>query len=150
MKYFILIVLILAADRGTKLLITQNMSPGDSIAVIDGVFHISYIRNHGAAFSILQGQTLLLGIFTALLITAGIVFVFLNRKSEDRMMMCSVCMIIGGGLGNLIDRISVGYVVDFLDFRVFPVFNFADICVTLGCVLMCLCVIRKDSKAKNE
>ena len=84
MKYFILIVLILAADRGTKLLITQNMSPGDSIAVIDGVFHISYIRNHGAAFSILQGQTLLLalyGLFFACIIglIVGIMSVVKNK-----------------------------------------------------------------------
>lgn len=150
MRYFVLIIIIVLADRGTKWLITAKMSPGDSSAVIDGVFHITYVRNHGAAFSILQGQTLLLGLLTALLIAAGLVFLFKNRDSKDRLMMCSVCMIIGGGLGNLIDRIYAGYVVDFIDFRVFPVFNFADICVTLGCALLCVSILRKDSKSENE
>ena len=88
--------------------------------------------------------------FSLTILFAGLVFVFLNRHSEERMMMYSLCMIIGGGLGNLADRIAKGYVVDFIDFRVFPVFNFADICVTIGCVLLCFSILRKDIKTKNE
>lgn len=149
MRYFVLILSILALDQGIKRLIVSNMDLGESNAVIDGIFHITYIRNHGAAFSIFRGQTVLLEIVTGILIVAGIAFMLIKRNSEDRLTMYSVAMIIGGGLGNLIDRVFMGYVVDYLDFRVFPVFNLADICVTCGCILLCFSII-VGGKEENE
>lgn len=149
-RCFVLIFCILAADQGIKWYVTNNMALGESNAVIDGIFHITYIRNNGAAFSIFKGQTALLGIVTGVLIIVGLVFLYIRRYSENKLMMYSVSMIIGGGIGNLIDRIRLGYVVDYLDFRVFPVFNLADICVTTGCILLCLSILINGGKETNE
>lgn len=146
MKYFLIIILILAGDQISKWAITSNLSLSESIPLIENVLHITYIRNTGAAFSMFEGQATVLGIFTAVLVTAGLVFIYVKRKSEDRLMMVAVSMIIGGGIGNLIDRAAYGYVVDFIDFRVFPVFNVADICVTLGCALLIVYVLTSGGK----
>jgi signal peptidase II len=141
MQYFLLVLVILAADQGIKWLIADRMVVGQSNAVAEGFLHITYIRNRGAAFSILEGRSYMLAAVTGVLICAGIIFLFVNRNSKNKMMMYSAAMIIGGGIGNLTDRIRLGYVIDFIDFRVFPVFNFADICVTIGCVLLCVSIL---------
>lgn len=142
MRYFIVIICILAADQGIKWIVTQNMSQGESNAVIEGILHMTYIRNHGAAFSFFQGHSQILGIVTAVFIAGGLVFIYVKRKTGERLMMYSAAMIVGGGAGNLVDRATMGYVVDYIDFRIFPVFNLADICVTVGCMLLCVSILK--------
>ena len=149
MRYFLLIFAVLGIDQGIKWMIATNMSAGETSALIEGMFHITYVRNRGAAFSFFQGHADILAIVTALLLCAGLVFVIINKNSKNKLMMYSVSLITGGGIGNLIDRIRLGYVIDFIDFRVFPVFNFADICVTCGCVLLCLSILLFEEKDKK-
>lgn len=149
MRYYIIIGILVALDQCTKLIVDKNMAPGESIGVLDGIFHITHIHNTGAAFSFFTGHAMLLGIVTGVALLAGLVFVFIKRNSGSLLLMIPVCMIIGGGIGNLIDRFSKGYVIDFIDFRVFPVFNLADIFVTVGCVLLCVYALvggRKDAR----
>ena len=131
--FLIISAALVGCDILTKYLITSNMSVGETIPIIDGVFHLTYVKNTGAAFSILTGQRLFL-ILLPLIIVVALVFYIIVKKPKSKLLVLSFSMIIAGGVGNLIDRISLGYVIDFLDFRIinFPVFNFADICVTLG------------------
>jgi len=122
----------------------------ESIPVIQDVFHITYIHNTGAAFSIMAGQISLLILLPLFMIIAAVVFMFVMRKKGHPMLMTSVALIAGGGVGNLIDRMMLGYVVDYLDFRVFPIFNLADIAVCIGCGLLILYVLFFDGKQKDE
>ena len=122
----------------------------ESVPVVQDIFHITYIHNTGAAFSIMEGKISVLILLPMLMIIAAIVFMIVMRKKGHPLMMTSVALIAGGGLGNLIDRMALGYVVDYLDFRVFPIFNLADIAVCVGCGLLILYVLFIDGKQNNE
>lgn len=141
MIYVLLIVAVIVLDRIVKIAVSTNMDPGESIPVIDHIFHITYVQNTGAAFSLLQGHPTLLIALPAIVIGIGIIFVCVNSKTYNKVFLGSVSLICGGGLGNLTDRMSQGFVTDMFDFRVFPVFNVADICVCVGCGLLMLYMI---------
>ena len=147
--YILIIVIAVALDQLVKYLVVHGMALGESIPVIDGVFHITRFHNTGAAFSSFEGQRVLLIALPCILITAGLIYMW-RHKEASRMLLVPVAMIIGGGIGNLIDRACLGYVVDMFDFRVFPIFNVADSFVTVGCILLCIYVlISPDSKKKE-
>lgn len=146
MKYIILFFIILGLDQLSKWLVSLNMALGESNAVISDFFHITYIRNTGAAFSMFAEHTLVLGLFAGVVVLGLLIFVFLKRKTASPLFLISLVMIASGGMGNVIDRLARGYVVDFFDFRVFPVFNVADIFVTLGCTLILFYTIFIDDK----
>ena len=150
MLYLLLIVGVIVLDRVVKIAVTTNMEPGDTIPVIDPIFHITYVQNTGAAFSMLQGHPTLLIVFPAIVIGIGIIFVLVMSKAFNRIFLVSVSLICGGGLGNLTDRISQGYVTDMFDFRIFPVFNVADICVCVGCGLLMLYLIIDANKSGKQ
>ncbi len=124
------------------------------------IFSITHIRNDGAGWSILGGQTVFLLAFTSIVLVAIIIYMFVKRKSIGTLEYLALSLIIGGGLGNLIDRVRMLIdpeftgVVDYiaLDFIDFPVFNFADMCVVVGGIGICLIYIwqeSRDSKAKK-
>jgi len=136
--YYIIIVLLVAADQIIKFFISSNMDLGETIPLIENILHITYITNSGGAFSILQGQRFLLILVTSAMTSAILVYIFIKRNSEHFLYLLSLSMICAGGAGNLIDRVRLGAVVDFIDFRVFPIFNLADICVCTGCGLLLL------------
>ena len=141
-----LIVLIVLADQWTKMLITKAMLPGDSHPLIQNFLHITYVKNTGAAFSILQGKTAYLMTATALVLFVASIYFIKSLKTNPLIISLALAMIIGGGIGNLLDRWRLTYVVDFIDFRVFPVFNVADIFVTLGCFSLILYLIITEKK----
>ena len=134
------------ADQVLKWVVTNTLEIGQTVPLIDGVFHFTYIRNHGAAFSILQNQQLFLILVTAAITVILLIFLYRTRNNNNLLMKISIPLIIGGGIGNLIDRIRLGYVVDYLDFRLihFPVFNFADCCVTIGAGLLIIGILTWD------
>lgn len=133
-------------DQLVKRIIVANLSLAQTIPVIQDIFHITYIRNTGAAFSLMDGMQWFLVLFPVLLVVAAVAFLLIKGKSAHPLLLVSVSMIAGGGIGNLIDRIAYGYVVDFFDFRIFPIFNVADIFVCIGCGLMILYVLFFDGK----
>lgn len=146
MIYFLLTVFFVLADILSKYIVTANMSVGLSIPLWKNVFHLTYVRNTGAAFSMLSGQRIFLIVLPIIVILAVIIYVIV-KKPKNRLLLLSFSMIISGGIGNLIDRIKFGYVIDFLDFRLinFPVFNVADIWVTLGAALfICILLFSKE------
>ena len=128
-------------DRLTKALVSATMKLGQSIPVIENIFHITFKTNDGAAFSILSGRVSFLIIATLLIIGALVAFI-LVKKPKSKIFGIAVSLIISGALGNLADRIALGHVIDFLDARFidFPIFNVADICVVCGAALFCIYV----------
>ena len=121
--------LVFLTDQIFKIILSRVYPEGTGFPVIPGVFHITMVHNSGAAFGILGGNTRFL-ILVSLGVIAGLLF-FLRRPS------LAWALVLGGAFGNLYDRLRFGYVIDFLDFRVWPVFNLADacICVGVGCIV---------------
>lgn len=116
------------------------MQPGDSVPLVSDFVRLTFVRNSGTAFGLLSGNNLALVFTTLLAIAALLILVFRSRKTDGRLAFPLV-LVLGGALGNLIDRIRLGEVIDFIDigfesFR-WPVFNVADIAVTLGVALFC-------------
>ena len=140
--YLIISLLIVTFDYIIKLKVKNNMNVGESINVVGNFLKITYIQNKGAAFGMLQEQQNLF------LIVGFITIVFLVNlflKTEDKLTKTAISMVIGGAIGNIVDRILYGYVVDMFDFNgVWSyIFNFADICVVLGVALLTLGIIRQ-------
>lgn len=154
MVYAVLIVIAAAVgiDQVLKLIVINTLEIGQSVPLIEGVFHFTYIRNFGAAFSILQNRQVFLIAVTGIVMVAAAVILFKNIKSMSRLASFSLAAVIGGGIGNIIDRIRLGYVVDFLDFKLidFPVFNFADCCVVVGAFALVAAVFVSDRKDREK
>lgn len=143
-------------DRLTKWLVVSNMELDNTIHIIKvgdtEVLNIYYCLNNGAAFSKLSGQTILLIVITSIVIL-GLLFLMVTKRVKRPIYMAAVSLIIGGGIGNLIDRIfNDGLVVDFIDFRLinFPIFNFADICAVCGAGLLMIMVIVDEVREKKK
>lgn len=145
--YLILYAVMLAADLISKHIAEANMKLGQTIPVIRNVFHITYVMNEGAAFSIFSGKQTFLVIITAAALLAVIIYIAVKRP-KNPLIMTSLTMILAGGTGNLYDRIVLNGVRDFFDFRIinFAVFNIADIFVVCGALLLVLYLWLSDAK----
>ena len=142
------------ADQIIKYFVLLYLKPVGSVGAINGFLEWNYVENTGAAFGSFSGNTALLSIITAVIIIAGIAAIIL-KKINNKFLLVTATVIIAGGLGNLIDRIFRGYVVDFIKvlFIDFPVFNFADILVTCGSFMLLIYLIidiYKDSRKKRK
>lgn len=146
MIYLLVIFGVMVLDRIVKTATTVSMNVGDTIPVLGDFLHLTYIRNTGAAFSLLEGHTLLLILVPGIIIAIAIIFICARYKAYKPVFMFSLALMCGGGLGNLTDRAAYGYVVDMFDFGFFPVFNVADICVCVGCGLLLLYMILFNEK----
>ncbi|NLP43718.1 MAG: signal peptidase II [Peptococcaceae bacterium] len=144
---FTIVVLL---DRITKLLIVNNMSLGESVEIIQGFFHLTYILNPGAAFGILAGQQWFF-IVTAIIVLVFIIYFQNKLPADQRLLRVCMGMIAGGAIGNLIDRLFLSVVVDFLDFKIWPyIFNIADSMIVVGGLLMVILVYRMDKAAERK
>lgn len=127
-------------DQLIKAAVVSHMAEFDSLAAIPGLLDITYVKNFGAAFSLLNQRTGLLIGLVSVIILAGLYLLF-TRRIQGAWLLTGATMVLAGGIGNLIDRIRLGYVVDYLDIRPlfsFAIFNFADCCVVLGA---CVCAV---------
>ena len=147
---FLIVSIILSLDLITKFLASQNLLFNQSLPLIKVFFYLTLIHNRGAAFGILKNQTALF-IFTSLLAVVLIYSSLKKNKSYKKLTLASVSLafILGGALGNLIDRLFLGYVVDFLDFRIWPVFNIADSAITIGAILLGWCILKTETKSST-
>lgn len=133
---FIIVLTILSLDQFTKYLISRNLSLSQSVALIKGILHLTLVHNRGAAFGMLKNQTPLF-IFTSIFAVILIYFSLKGRSQKKvSIYTLSLSLILAGAVGNLIDRVFFGYVIDFLDLRIWPVFNVADSAITIGAVLL--------------
>jgi signal peptidase II len=142
---FIIVSVILVLDRVTKFLVSKELNLNSSVPLIKGVFYISLIHNRGAAFGFLKNQ---LPLFIATsLIAIILIWRALKSNKYSKAYTIALSLILAGALGNLVDRVLYGYVIDFLDFRVWPVFNVADSAITMGAVILGWSIIfSKDQK----
>lgn len=142
--FFITALLILGLDQGTKYLVQAEMIPGQSIPIWPGVFHLTYVENPGAAFGLLANQT---GFFilVSIVVIIGVIVVYRRMARDNRWLKYGLAIQLGGAMGNLIDRIRFGHVIDFFDLRVWPVFNVADMAIVVGVAILCLELLRLPS-----
>ncbi|MCL2508530.1 MAG: signal peptidase II [Oscillospiraceae bacterium] len=126
-----------AADQLIKLIVVRGLLRGNPRTLIANVLALRYVENTGAAFSIFQNRTTLLAVFTGAALAAGILVMAMGMIKSN-LLYASFVMIVAGGLGNLIDRVLRGFVIDYIEplFMNFAVFNFADALVTLGAFAM--------------
>lgn len=149
MKYIVLCfsLLIVGVDQLFKKLAIDYLSQEITFPVIQDFFHLTYLENRGAAFGILSGKGVFLIVLTLIVIVFLIIIILMN-KIKSKFLLWSIALVIGGGIGNLIDRVFRGFVVDYLDMRViqFAVFNFADCCVVVGTILIMYYILFLDKK----
>lgn len=136
MKFLLAGCLVVIIDQLTKYFVVSNFYLGESIPVIQDIFHWTYILNPGAAFGMLEGSRWFF-VFIAVLVGLGIFYFRKELQKESLMIQFGTALFAGGAVGNLIDRIILGKVIDFFDFRIWPIFNVADIaiCVGVGLIL---------------
>ena len=146
MQYIYMVLMglgIVAADQFFKFWIVDNIPLHQQLAAIPGVFHLTYVQNTGAAFSSFQGQ-LWLFILVFAVLTAGVIWEFTTKKMGfSNFERWCIAAIYAGGLGNMIDRLRLGYVVDMfeVEFMQFAVFNVADCFITCGCVALLVSLV---------
>lgn len=151
MKIIILIFTLLGIDQWTKSLVANSMTEGETISVIKDFFHITYVKNHGVAFGMFQGEIRKISI-VAIIAILGIAYYMIKKlKPEEVISKYAYTFILAGAIGNMIDRIYRGFVVDMVDFRGIWqfVFNGADIWINVGVILLILETIILEIKKKN-
>src|SRR5574344_1482556 len=147
MNFFVISFLVILADRLTKMLVMNRMQEGMSIPVVQGFFNFTYVLNPGAAFGMLPNNR----VFFIALTVAVLVIAFVARKQiakEGPWFTYGMSLFLGGAIGNLLDRIKTGLVVDFFDFIVWPVFNVADIAICVGVGMIIWSVLKDETKRK--
>jgi signal peptidase II len=137
--------LVFCADQLSKYWVAQRLSPGEMIYLIPGFFQLTFVRNYGAAFGILPYHTSFFIVIKILM--ALMIIIFVPRFISNRFVLLrtALALLLGGTLGNLLDRIVRGYIIDFFDFRIWPVFNIADIALVLGIALVIFSLLRSES-----
>ncbi len=132
------VAVLVGLDQLTKWLAVVYLKSGEPVTLIPGVLQLSYAENEGAAFGMLQGGRWFFVVLTGMMLVALLVFVLSGKLRRFWMFNCSAVLILAGGIGNLIDRLVQGYVVDFIEttFITFPLFNVADCCVVVGSLLL--------------
>ena len=151
-KPYIIAFFFFIVDLLSKQLLSHFLHLGQSIKLINNFFYITLSHNKGAAWSILEDQRILLLIITVIVLY--LINKYMNKEELDKLENISYGMIIGGILGNLFDRIVFGYVIDFLDFKLFgynyPIFNLADSFIVVGIIIMAILSIRKEYHERNS
>lgn len=140
----IIMSILIVFDQFTKKLAVAHLMNKEPYRIIDGVFELRYLENRGAAFGMMQNQKIIFVIIAAIMLLAVLYFLY-NIPSDKKYIILRICMILigAGAVGNLIDRLSQSFVVDFLYFILidFPIFNVADIYVSVSCVILVICVL---------
>ena len=151
--YLLITALTIIVDQITKQLAVTYLKPIDTKPLIEGVLHLTYLENTGAAFGMMKDHRWVFMTTSTIAVVAILVFMMgWYKKFHDPLLFTGLSLIAGGGIGNMIDRIALGYVVDFVDFRLinFAIFNAADSFVCVGAGLIVLWVILSEIKEKKS
>jgi signal peptidase II len=140
---------LIALDQLTKALARANMAEGEFITVIPRLLDFTLVYNQGIAFGLLQGMGLWLAP-VAVIMSLFAYWLYIRREPNDRLQGVVGILIAGGAIGNLIDRIAMQKVTDFLNIKIIPVFNFADIYITVAFAVMAILILRPEPKAAAE
>ena len=150
----IVVVAVLIIDQITKYL-AINLKDGRTISLIGDHLSLVYLENRGAAFGILQNQKCFLMVSSILIIGYLVYFYLKHKESLNLLMRLGIGLVLGGAVGNMIDRIFRGFVVDFISYRFpngygFPIFNIADMAVVIGCSVLILSSFQKEEKESGR
>lgn len=147
--YYIYALAVIALDQLTKYIVVKNMELGETIPLIENVFQLTSHRNMGAAFGILQNQRLLFILITVVVVVGIVISLYRVGRSQPRISL-GLSLVLGGAIGNFIDRATTGQVVDFLDFVLihFPIFNIADAAITIGVAILLLDIFFDSRRAR--
>ena len=139
--YLVAFLVIVIGDKVTKIIVDHTLSLGGSYAIIDNFFYFTYAHNTGAAWGMLAGKISLF-LIVSVVAAIGIIYYFMKSESYQKLTRFGLVLVFGGLIGNLIDRLAFGYVRDFIDFIIFgynfPIFNVADMAITIGMALVIL------------
>ena len=149
MNFVIVALLVVIFDQLTKYYVVENFYLGESVPVIENIFHWTYILNPGAAFGMLEGSRWFF-VVIAVGVLAGIWYMKDEINEGGWMMQYGAALFGGGAIGNLIDRARSGLVVDFFDFRIWPVFNVADIAICVGVAMILWKVLETEFLTKEK
>ncbi len=139
---YIIVTTVLVLDQLSKILALKYLKPVGSFSIINNIFRLTYVENRGAAFGILQNQKLFFIIFALLVL--GFIWFYTHNNRLNKIMIYGLSLATGGIIGNLIDRVRLGFVVDYLHIANFPVFNIADSAVTIGIALISIFIFKYD------
>ncbi len=146
-------IIVLLLDIFSKIIVTKYIGFGESIKVIDRLFYLTYVRNTGAAWSMFDDNRYLVLVISALIIVALIGYLF-HQKPTKKLEKMAYALILGGALGNFFDRCIHGYVIDFIDFKIFnydyPIFNLADTFIVIGVLLYVIYTWRGNDGNKSR
>ncbi|NQT29035.1 MAG: signal peptidase II [Candidatus Saganbacteria bacterium] len=143
MFFYPLALAIILIDQALKYFVEKSMYLGQSIPLIHGLLKLTYVRNTGAAFSLFSGFSPLL-VVIGVVVVAVVIYFHYRVPKDNYMLQVGLAFILGGSLGNIIDRIFRSYVIDYIDFGFWPVFNFADMMINLGVLLVVICVLKGE------
>ena len=150
--FFLITAGVILLDQITKILALQHLAPVGSLPLWENVLHLTYVENTGAAFGMLKDHRWVFLVISTVALGGMIVYMFLN-KTKHPLETTAVAFIVGGGIGNMIDRLARGFVVDFVDVKCIPhwnyIFNVADIFVCVGCGLFILYVLLFEAISKK-
>lgn len=150
MRYFFTATAIIITDQLIKYEIRKNLSLGESIDIVRNLLEITHVVNKGGAWGIFSGFTLPLTVFSAV-ISVGIILFIAMSKNLSSGMKTALTLIVSGGIGNVTDRLVFGEVTDMFSLSFFsPVFNFADISITFGCIFLLIVVLKDRGKEKER
>lgn len=129
-------------DRLTKIMAMSYLVEGQPVEVLPAIFRITLVLNTGTAFGLFKGKARVFSVISIIVI-ASILVCLLRKRNIEKRLSLALGLILGGACGNLFDRIRFGYVIDFFDFRIWPVFNVADSAITLGIAILILRLLRQ-------
>ncbi|MBR8701840.1 Lipoprotein signal peptidase [Fusobacterium sp. DD29] len=152
MIYIVLILILVGADQLSKYLIDTTMFEGETLPFITNFFHITYVKNRGIAFGLFQGKLDIIGIATIIAIVAIAYYLYKERNKLSLVEKMGFIYILAGAIGNMIDRVFRGYVIDMIDFRGIwsYIFNLADVWINIGVIFIILDQLFRKNRKKNE
>jgi signal peptidase II len=140
---------VILIDRTTKIFFSDLLAYGESLPVIRNILHMTLVHNTGIAFGFFKDQGIVFIVIPAIAIFLLVFNIYYYRQNNEalrRIYIVAFSLILGGAIGNLIDRVVYGYVIDFIDFRVWPVFNIADSAITIGAIIIAFKCFRLSAK----
>ena len=150
MLYEIIILLLICLDQLSKIWAINHLKSIGTIPIIENVFHLTYVENRGAAFGMLENNQIIFVIVAIIASICGLYY--LHTKKVNLIGKAGIMLIISGAIGNAIDRLRLGFVVDYFDFRIIweYVFNIADVFVVVGTILLCIYIIFYEEKSNKK
>jgi signal peptidase II len=149
MGFYLVVFLIAAFDQAFKYLIEKNLAYHQSLPLIDELVKLTYVRNTGAAFSLFSGFSTYLAIF-GLAVVACLIYFHYHVPPKNHLAHFALASILGGSVGNLLDRIFRSYVIDYIDIGVWPAFNLADIMINVGVAILLYKLLVKRGKSVSD